>query len=105
MYTLHMPNSPELFPTFHASLLARYHENNTKLFPGRVRAHPGTIVTEEGKVEWWVDKIIDECKRGRGYQYLVRWVGEGPENDLWLPQKEIDDCEALDVWLKAKGRL
>jgi len=51
-----------------------------------------------------VDKILDEKKgRGRGQKrYLVRWVGQGPEHDLWLPEKELEDCEALDIWIAAK---
>jgi hypothetical protein len=85
--------------------LTKHFPNDNDLFPGRFRQHPGTIITEDGEVEWWVEEIIDERKRGRGYQYLVRWVGEGPEHDLWLPQREIEDCEALDKWLTAKGRL
>lgn len=52
-----------------------------------------------------VDSIVDERKRGRGYQYLVRWIGEGPENDLWMPQMELEDCEALHKWLASKGRI
>ncbi|KZP29547.1 hypothetical protein FIBSPDRAFT_727313 [Athelia psychrophila] len=43
--------------------------------------------------------------RERLNEYLVRWVGEGPGDDLWLPARELQDCEALDVWLDAKGRL
>ena len=104
VYTLDMPNAPEPYPTFHSSLLTKHFPNDNDLFPNRVRQHPGTIITENGEVEWWVDHIIDERKRGRGYQYLVRWVGEGPQNDLWLPRREIEDCEALDIWLAEKGR-
>jgi hypothetical protein len=32
-----------------------------------------------------IDKIIDQRTRGRGKQFLVRWLGYGPEADLWLP--------------------
>lgn len=99
-----MPNSPHLFSVFHSSLLDPYLENNSNLFPGRVRTHPGTIVTDDGEVEWFVDRILDERKRGRGYQYLVRWVGEGAGDDLWLPRRELEDCEALDLWLKSVNR-
>ena len=37
-----------------------------------------------------------------GMCYLVRWVGQGPEHDLWLPRKAIEDCKALDIWLTSK---
>ncbi|KIM76483.1 hypothetical protein PILCRDRAFT_40665, partial [Piloderma croceum F 1598] len=59
VYTLDLPNSPNMFPSFHTSLLSKYNTNDNDLFPGRVRTHPGTIVTENGEVEWWVDRIID----------------------------------------------
>lgn len=32
-YTLHLPNSPDTFPSFHASLLKRHIENDATLFP------------------------------------------------------------------------
>jgi hypothetical protein len=34
-YTLHLPNSPNVFPTYHASLLKRFHKNDASLFPSR----------------------------------------------------------------------
>lgn len=78
VYTLNMPNSPELHATFHTTLLSKYMENNPDLFLGCVRQHLGTIVMEDGEVKWWVDQIVDEWKHRLGYQYLVRWSGKGP---------------------------
>jgi len=62
VYTLEMPNAPDVYPTFHSSLLTKHHANDHTLFPSRTRVHPGTIVTEDGEVEFWVDSIIDERK-------------------------------------------
>ncbi|KIY50700.1 hypothetical protein FISHEDRAFT_18264, partial [Fistulina hepatica ATCC 64428] len=62
-------------------------------YPGREHTHPGPVVTPEGCEEFFVDKIVDEQHHGRRFQYytiptegsyLIRWVGEGPEGDLWL---------------------
>jgi hypothetical protein len=105
-YTLHLPNSPDTFPTYHASLLKRHIENDATLFPSREQERPGPVLTEVGMEEYQIEKIIDERRRGRGYQYLVRWAGYAECDDLWLPQRELVDCEALDVWLsrKAEGR-
>jgi hypothetical protein len=94
-----MLNSPNTFPTFHASELKPYHENDVTLFPSREFAQPGPVVTIDGQEEWAVDSIIDERRRGRGFQYLVRWVGYGPEEDRWLPGSELKDAHALNVWL------
>jgi len=71
VYTLDMPNAPELYPTFHSTLLTKHLPNDDILFPGCFHQHPGTIVTENGEIEWWVEDIIDECKQDHGYQYLV----------------------------------
>jgi hypothetical protein len=77
-------------------------ENNSTLFPSRTMHTPEPINVND-QLEHYIEKIIDERKsRGRGdTRYLVRWVGQGPEHDLWLPRKEIEDCEALDIWLKS----
>ena len=55
-------------------------------------------MTRDGLEEYHIEKIVDERKRGRGYQYLVRWSGYSENDDLWLPQRELEDCEALDRW-------
>jgi Chromo (CHRromatin Organisation MOdifier) domain len=60
-------------------------------------------VTAEGVEEYAVERVVDERRRGRGMQYLVRWVGYGPEEDRWLPRRELEDCKALDDWLVASG--
>ncbi|KAF8802017.1 hypothetical protein BYT27DRAFT_7018434, partial [Phlegmacium glaucopus] len=58
-------------------------------------------VLVNNNLEYFVDKIIDEKKlhSHKGWRYLVRWIGQGPEDDVWLPQKELEDCEALDKWI------
>ncbi|PIL28861.1 hypothetical protein GSI_08907 [Ganoderma sinense ZZ0214-1] len=96
VYTLKLPDSMRIFPTFHASLLRPFVENDATRFPSRTRSHPGPIVTADGQEEWLVESILDRRRRGRGFQYLVRWAGYGPEADLWLPGKEVEDLEALD---------
>jgi hypothetical protein len=97
-YTLDLPNSPNIFPTFHISQLRPYHANDPSLFPSREQPRPGPVVTEDGQLENFIDRIIDERRVGRGKKYLVRWVGYGEEDDEWLSRRELEDCEALDVW-------
>lgn len=100
---LHLPRSPDIFPVFHTSEIMPFIENDDTLFPSR-QLHTPEPINVNDNLEHFVDKIIDERKpRGRGQaRFLVRWVGQGPEYDLWLPQKEIEDCEALDIWLASK---
>ncbi|KLO11845.1 hypothetical protein SCHPADRAFT_808945, partial [Schizopora paradoxa] len=54
--------------------------------------------TDKGVEEWVIEKIIDQRRRGVGFQYLVRWKGYPQEEDRWLPGRELKECEALDVW-------
>lgn len=99
-YTLELPNEPNRFPTFHASLLRRPTPNDNDLFPSRQLDRPGPVITDAGEQEWLIDRILDERIRGKGHQYLVRWHGWGAEEDRWLPGRELTDTEALDVWLR-----
>ena len=98
MVTLDLPNSANYDLVFHTSELLPYNENNDELFPGQARHKPKPIVIS-GTEEHFVDHITRSRRRGRGRQYLVRWQGEGPEGDVWLPRRELEDCEALDNWL------
>lgn len=103
-YTLDLPNSPNIFPTFHASQLRKYVANDSTLFPTREHPRPGPVVTENGQLENFIEKIIDERRVGRGKQYLVKWVGFGDEDNEWLPRRELEDREALDDWEKEASK-
>ena len=84
--------------------MVQYIKNDATLFPGKEFSKPDPITTEDGNKEYYVRDIVDEHKRGRGYQYLVRWVGYGLEEDHWISGSELNDTEALDIWLaKARG--
>lgn len=103
VYTLDLPPHDNTFPTFHSSLLRPFVRNDNALFPSRAHQEPGPIVTANGEEEWTVERILDRRKRGRGFQYLVRWLGYGPEHDTWLAGSRVEDLEALDVYLRENG--
>ena len=101
--TLNLPNSPNIFPTFHTSQVIPYIESNTEKFPSCHFEEPTPIITEDSHEEQYIDRILDARRRGRGYQYLVRWWGFGHEHDEWLPGSELEDCKALDIWLASRN--
>ena len=70
-YTLELPNSPNTYPTYHASELKAAPSNDLTLFPSCELAQPHPIVTSEGLEEYHVQEIIDSQQCGKGWQYLV----------------------------------
>ena len=102
-YTLRLPNNPQTFPGFHSSLLKPFIPNDPAMFPDREFTRPGAVVTEDGTEENMIDKIVDARRRGRGKQYLVRWVGYDRDHDEWLSGKMLEDTEALDIWEAENG--
>ena len=102
-YHLHIPNAPpNLCSTFHASQLKRYVSNDKGLFPGRELLRDGPVVLADGREEHVIKRIMDEQRRGRGWQYLVQWKGYGPGDDEWLPRRGVEETIVLDEWLAGR---
>lgn len=96
--TVRLPEGDKSLPTFHASLIKPYKPNDDEEFPGRKRDAPEPV-NVDGELEHFVDKIVDHKKTSKGNFYLIRWQGEGPENDLWIHESYLENNEALDVYL------
>lgn len=102
-YKLDVPNQPNICDVFHSGELKPFHANDTELFPAREHSQPGPILTEDGLEEFEIDKISDSKRHGRGWRFLVQWVGYGRDHDWWLSYTEVKDCEAPDCWFAAGG--
>jgi hypothetical protein len=100
-YTLDIRSNA--YPVYHASELKAHLANDPVLFPGREFSQPGPVLTANGLEEHLIDEIIDSRRRGRGWQFLVRWVGYPPHHNEWLPAIDLKDCEALDLWYQFGG--
>ncbi|KAF9544701.1 hypothetical protein CPC08DRAFT_606426, partial [Agrocybe pediades] len=74
---------------FHTSQILPYKENDDDLFPSRKLAKPAPVIID-GDDEYFIRDIIDERRRGRGVQYLVRWEGYGPEENSWIAGSELN---------------
>ena len=77
MVTLDLPNSPNTCHGFHTSEVLPFLKNDPLIYPSREHVKPPPITTDHGDEEWYIRDIIDERRRGRGFQYLVRWLGYG----------------------------
>jgi RNase H-like domain found in reverse transcriptase/Reverse transcriptase (RNA-dependent DNA polymerase)/Integrase zinc binding domain/Chromo (CHRromatin Organisation MOdifier) domain/Aspartyl protease len=100
--TLEIPNQPNIFPTFHTSLIKPFFDNNDLKFPARSLEKPGPIIVN-GTEEYFVDRILDHKKIGKGYRYLVRWRGYGPGEDRWIRGADLDENSALDDYWDARN--
>jgi hypothetical protein len=89
-YKLKLPSSLKIHPVFHVSVLQPWrvdHEHPEHVHPGP----PQALDAEDG--QWLVEKLLDKrvvrCGRKQVVEYLVRWKGFGPEDDLWTPQRDV----------------
>ena len=64
--SLEIPSAPNVFPTFHSSLIKPFHANNDNKFPSRTLKNPGPVLVD-GHEEFFVDRIIDHRKIGKGF--------------------------------------
>ena len=74
--------------------------------PGADAADPGSAVcataamddpTSESAEGFYVDQILARRRlKGDGegqpgsWQYLIRWIGRGSEDDMWVPEADLD---------------
>ena len=50
---------------------------------------PPDIINDEEQYE--IENILNHRRRrsGKTYEYLITWTGYGPEENMWLPEKEL----------------
>jgi len=86
-YRLQLPSSWKIHNVFHATLLRPYKENN--IYGSNFPEPPMELKNEEEVYE--VDSIINHRKRGRGYQYYVKWKGYPISEASWEPEQAFSD--------------
>ena len=70
---------------FHATLLKPYVKTETH---GENYTRPPPDLLEEQEV-YEVEMIVKHRKRGRGYQYFIKWKGYLIEEATWEPETNI----------------
>lgn len=96
MYTLDLPEHSNIFPTFHSLLLHPFIPNDDTLFLSHARDQPGPMVLDDSSEEFVVERILNRCRCGEGFQYLVCWQEYGPQHNMWLLGRRVADLQALD---------
>ena len=59
------------------------------------------LVLIQRQKKWAVERILDERRRGRGRQYLVKWAKF--DRPTWESVTALADTSALDVYENQKG--
>jgi hypothetical protein len=97
-YELNIPTG--IHSKFHTSLLRLVYDNKALLSQLRDNAQPPTVITEEGDIEYGVERILQartrRVSRGTRPELLVKWAGYA--EPTWEPYSNLKDTVALDIF-------
>ena len=79
-YKLELPRDWTIHPVFHTNLLR---PGSTDSLPGQLAPPPVPIIDEEGQETWEVTRILNSRMFRNKLQFLVNWVGDRPDWQLF----------------------
>ena len=100
-YRLKLPDNWKVHNVFHAILLKPYEEN--EIHGKNFSLPPPEIV--DGEESYEVETILKHRKRGRGYQYLVKWTGYPITEASWEPENSFNNDGNLLHAYKTRNQL
>ena len=100
-YQLKLPQEWKVHNVFHATLLKPYIETETH---GENYTRPPPDLLEEQEV-YEVETIVKHRRRGKGYQYFIKWKGYPIEEATWEPETNISKDGDMLTWYKLRHQL
>lgn len=91
IYKLDLPRHWKVHPVFHAVLLKPYKE--TEQHGLNFIPEPPDIINDEAEYE--VERILNHRRRGRSYQYLIRWKNYLAMDDSWEPEEHLTGAQDI----------
>ena len=76
------PGFRQVHPVFNVTLLRKFIPDEIENRPRNTRPEPE--IADDGVPEYEVEEILDSRMSGRSFQYLVKWKGYGPEDNMWV---------------------
>jgi Chromo (CHRromatin Organisation MOdifier) domain len=87
-YRLRLPATWRIHDVFHAALLRPYKEN--EIYRENYTEPPPELI--EGEEVYEIETILNHHKkRGRGYQYFIKWRGYPISDASWEPEHSFSD--------------
>ena len=86
-YRLQLLGSWKIHNIFHATLLRPYQEN--EIYGKNYPEPPAEL--EDGEEVYEVETILNHRKRGRSYQYYIKWKGYPVSDASWEPEQAFSD--------------
>ena len=97
-YRLLLPETMKIHNVFHVSLLEQYRSD------GGCQPPPPTLFLD-GDEQYDIDSVLavrQSSKRRR--EFLVKWLGYGPEHNTWEPEGNLTNCsEVLQAFWDSQG--
>jgi transposase InsO family protein len=90
-YHVDLPTSLRLVhPAFHISALKPWRDGSAD-FPDREPepTPPPPVMGDFGELEWTVEEIREKRRKGRGWQYLVKWLNCPEVENSWEPARRL----------------
>ena len=103
-YELDLPPSMKIHNVFHVSLLAQYRSDGSVSPPP-----PPKLIG--GELEYEVERILMHRDKHPLHkwsikrEFLVKWLGYGPEHNTWEPEANLTNCPELlsEYWASVKA--
>ena len=89
-FKLRLPETDKSHPVFNEALLTPYVEPPA----GRREERPPPKIIG-GEEEYEVEEILNHRKRGRGYQYLIKWKKYPLSERTWEPSRHLTNAKKL----------
>lgn len=93
VFRLRMSDKYPGLPVFNIEHLRKYEESSTEM--GDRTLMPESRRTRVEAPEYEVESIVGHRRMGKNLQYLVRWLGYGPQYDTWEPARGMRNASTL----------